>query len=106
MRPYPSHLCDSDSTPSLIIPEVHEWLVQVMPEIIIQLCSSAKYNTTPYQFWDHFYQNNQDNFFRDRKWLHREFQELTQLSRADVCNHTFKDAPRLLIRWICIATLS
>ncbi|KAG9096605.1 hypothetical protein FS749_008123 [Ceratobasidium sp. UAMH 11750] len=42
-----------------------------------------KYNNNPASFWDRFYKWNEGNFFRDRKWLHQEFPELTGLTRSD-----------------------
>ncbi|KAG9123591.1 hypothetical protein FRC07_014628, partial [Ceratobasidium sp. 392] len=41
------------------------------------------YNDNPASFWDRFYKWNEGNFFRDRKWLHQEFPELTELTRSD-----------------------
>jgi len=35
-----------------------------------------KYEKNANKFWDKFYRNNQTNFFRDRHWLLREFEEL------------------------------
>ncbi|EUC59063.1 actin filament-binding protein [Rhizoctonia solani AG-3 Rhs1AP] len=42
-----------------------------------------KYNENPASYWDRFYQWNEGNFFRDRKWLHQEFPELTQLTDSE-----------------------
>ncbi|KAH7335411.1 S-adenosyl-L-methionine-dependent methyltransferase [Rhizoctonia solani] len=44
---------------------------------------SLKYNVDPASYWDRFYQWNEGNFFRDRKWLHQEFPELTQLTDSE-----------------------
>ncbi|CAE6470829.1 unnamed protein product [Rhizoctonia solani] len=44
---------------------------------------SLKYNVNPASYWDRFYQWNEGNFFRDRKWLHQEFPELTQLTTSE-----------------------
>ncbi|KAL5633338.1 hypothetical protein ACGC1H_003738 [Rhizoctonia solani] len=43
----------------------------------------SKYNGNPASYWDRFYQWNEGNFFRDRKWLHQEFPELTQLTDSE-----------------------
>ncbi|KAF7317882.1 Methyltransferase-like protein [Mycena kentingensis (nom. inval.)] len=37
-----------------------------------------KYNDRPARHWDIFYKNNTANFFKNRKWLHQEFRELTE----------------------------
>ncbi|KAF8605887.1 S-adenosyl-L-methionine-dependent methyltransferase [Ceratobasidium sp. AG-I] len=42
--------------------------------------TQSKYNDNPASFWDRFYKWNEGNFFRDRKWLHQEFPELTELT--------------------------
>lgn len=39
-----------------------------------------RFNLTPAKFWDIFYKNNQENFFKDRKWLKIEFPELFDIT--------------------------
>ncbi|KAJ1306679.1 hypothetical protein OPQ81_007672 [Rhizoctonia solani] len=43
----------------------------------------SKYNDDPASYWDRFYRWNEGNFFRDRKWLHQEFPELTELTGSE-----------------------
>lgn len=38
----------------------------------------------PAYFWDLFYRNNRENFFKNRKWLVREFQCLGECLKEDV----------------------
>jgi hypothetical protein len=38
----------------------------------------------PAYFWDMFYRNNRENFFKNRKWLTREFAVLTECMKEDV----------------------
>jgi hypothetical protein len=54
-----------------------------VPHVLV-LRSLDKYNDNPASFWDRFYKWNEGNFFRDRKWLHQEFPELTGLTGRDV----------------------
>ncbi|KLO19294.1 methyltransferase [Schizopora paradoxa] len=42
-----------------------------------------KYNEKPARHWDNFYKMNNENFFRDRKWLHTEFPELVAATKPD-----------------------
>ncbi|PPQ86107.1 hypothetical protein CVT25_003674 [Psilocybe cyanescens] len=42
-----------------------------------------KFNKKPAKHWDNFYKMNADNFFRNRKWLHNEFPELVDATKAD-----------------------
>lgn len=39
------------------------------------------YNSNPSRYWDIFYKNNKENFFKDRKWLQIEFPIYTNLQR-------------------------
>lgn len=44
----------------------------------------AKYNGKPSKYWNDFYENNANNFFKDRKWLHLEFPDLVKAAEPDV----------------------
>ncbi|KAI9727855.1 MAG: hypothetical protein M1834_007901 [Cirrosporium novae-zelandiae] len=39
-----------------------------------------RFNDAPHKWWDKFYGNNKENFFKDRKWLWQEFPILRELS--------------------------
>lgn len=41
------------------------------------------YNANPAKFWDIFYRNNRENFFKDRKWLQIEFPSLYEVTSED-----------------------
>lgn len=43
----------------------------------------ALYNANPAKYWDIFYKNNRENFFKDRKWLQIEFPSLYKISTED-----------------------
>ncbi|KAH3668328.1 hypothetical protein OGAPHI_002082 [Ogataea philodendri] len=47
-----------------------------------------QYNEKPAKYWDIFYKNNRENFFKDRKWLQIEFPSLYEATKADspACN--------------------
>ncbi|KAK6457880.1 S-adenosyl-L-methionine-dependent methyltransferase [Scheffersomyces xylosifermentans] len=38
------------------------------------------YNSNPAKYWDIFYRNNRENFFKDRKWLQIEFPSLYKVT--------------------------
>ncbi|CAN6607464.1 hypothetical protein TRVA0_003S03048 [Trichomonascus vanleenenianus] len=40
------------------------------------------YMNNPAKYWDQFYRNNRENFFKDRKWLKIEFPQLYEATRA------------------------
>ncbi|PFH50304.1 hypothetical protein AMATHDRAFT_4121 [Amanita thiersii Skay4041] len=42
----------------------------------VSVAEKMKYNEKPAKYWDNFYKANAANFFRNRKWLHNEFNEL------------------------------
>lgn len=39
------------------------------------------YNSTPEKFWDRFYKNHNQNFFKNRKWLQQEFPILAEITK-------------------------
>lgn len=40
----------------------------------------GRFNGNPAKWWDIFYKNNRENFFKDRKWLQQEFPILSALT--------------------------
>jgi tRNAThr (cytosine32-N3)-methyltransferase len=47
-----------------------------------------KYNSNPAKYWDLFYRNNRENFFKDRKWLQIEFPQLYDAIKKDAGQKT------------------
>lgn len=41
-----------------------------------------RFNADPAKWWNLFYKNNTDNFFKNRKWLRQEFPVLADVARA------------------------
>ncbi|KAF3127865.1 hypothetical protein TWF594_000528 [Orbilia oligospora] len=41
-----------------------------------------RFNSEPEKWWNNFYKNNRENFFKDRKWLQQEFPILTAATSA------------------------
>ncbi|KAJ5759030.1 tRNA(Thr) (cytosine(32)-N(3))-methyltransferase [Penicillium odoratum] len=42
-----------------------------------------RFNNDPAKWWNLFYKNNTDNFFKDRKWLRQEFPVLAEVTKKD-----------------------
>lgn len=53
----------------------------IMPETDIPI--TGRFNDKPEMWWNKFYKNNTDNFFKDRKWLQQEFPVLSEITNAD-----------------------
>lgn len=52
--------------------------------LILIYCPVDEYNAKPAHYWDKFYSQHEDGFFKDRGWLRLEFPELVACSEADV----------------------
>jgi tRNAThr (cytosine32-N3)-methyltransferase len=42
-----------------------------------------RFNNDPAKWWNLFYKNNTDNFFKDRKWLRQEFPVLAEVTQKE-----------------------
>jgi tRNAThr (cytosine32-N3)-methyltransferase len=52
-------------------------------EVPVKEFDKNLYMTNPAKYWDWFYRNNRDNFFKDRKWLRVEFPYLYEATQKD-----------------------
>jgi tRNAThr (cytosine32-N3)-methyltransferase len=52
----------------------------------------------PAYFWDMFYRNNRENFFKNRKWLTREFPALKDCMHKDVLSFCIPEVDSRLER--------
>lgn len=43
--------------------------------------NKTEYNSKPKKYWDLFYKNNKENFFKDRKWLQIEFPSIFECTK-------------------------
>lgn len=50
--------------------------------------NKAEYNAKPKKYWDVFYKNNRENFFKDRKWLEIEFPLIFECTKPDAGKKT------------------
>lgn len=48
----------------------------------------GQYNSKPAKYWDVFYKNNRENFFKDRKWLEIEFPSIFACTKKEAGNKT------------------
>lgn len=55
-----------------------------------------QYNGKPEKYWDLFYKNNRENFFKDRKWLQIEFPALYKVSSKE-----YNDKPVTILEVGC-----
>lgn len=45
--------------------------------------NKTEYNSKPKKYWDLFYKNNRENFFKDRKWLQIEFPSIFECTKKE-----------------------
>lgn len=60
-----------------------EELISKQYEAPVKDFDKKLYNANPAKYWDIFYRNNRENFFKDRKWLQIEFPSLYEVTSAD-----------------------
>ncbi|ODQ82540.1 hypothetical protein BABINDRAFT_31696 [Babjeviella inositovora NRRL Y-12698] len=60
-----------------------ETLISKQYENPVEEFDKKLYNGNPAKYWDIFYKNNKENFFKDRKWLQIEFPVLYEATKAD-----------------------
>lgn len=58
-------------------------LIAKQYELPVKDFDKKLYNTNPAKYWDIFYKNNQENFFKDRKWLQIEFPSLYKVTSEE-----------------------
>ncbi|SGZ48529.1 CIC11C00000004044 [Sungouiella intermedia] len=58
-------------------------LIAKQYELPVKDFDKKLYNANPAKFWDIFYKNNRENFFKDRKWLQIEFPSLYKVTAED-----------------------
>lgn len=58
-------------------------LIAKQYELPVKDFDKKLYNATPAKFWDIFYKNNRENFFKDRKWLQIEFPSLYEVTSEE-----------------------
>lgn len=57
--------------------------IEKQKEVPVKAFDKNLYMENPAKYWDQFYRNNKDNFFKDRKWLKIEFPQLYEATKPD-----------------------
>lgn len=57
--------------------------IEEQKEYPVQEFDKKLYHSNPARYWDIFYKNNKENFFKDRKWLQIEFPSLYEATKKD-----------------------
>lgn len=68
--------------------------LQKQREMPVEEFDKSRIMGNPARYWDIFYKNHQENFFKDRKWLQMEFPILTEITEANA-------SPALLLEIGC-----